>query len=83
MAVTVFRTSYKRKGQQKLFCTEIRKTSLTGILEERWNCNFLYMRYCKTNDDFVKVFMNIFDKHAPIKKKVIGINQGPFINNAI
>ena len=66
MTVAVLRTSYK-KDRQNLF---YRETSLAGILSERLNYSCLYMIYCVTNDDFLKVFMNIFDKYAPIKKKL-------------
>ena len=39
--------------------------------------------YELSNDEFVNIFMGIFDKHAALKQKYARANQGPFITKEI
>ena len=36
-----------------------------------------------SNDDFNILFMKIFDKHAPLKKKYVRANEGPFMTKEL
>ena len=42
-----------------------------------------YDMYELSNDEFVKILMNILDRHAPIKQKYIRANQGPFMTKEL
>ena len=39
--------------------------------------------YELSNDEFVRILMNILDRHAPIKQKYIRANQGPFMTKEL
>ena len=36
-----------------------------------------------SNDEFVKIFMDIFNRHAPLKQKYVRANQGPFMTKEL
>ena len=34
-------------------------------------------------EDFHKIFMNVLDKHAPMEKKIVRVNNAPFMTKAL
>ena len=79
MTLTVLKMFFKKLilyRDYKNYSNEGFRKELDFILQ---NYNLLNM----INDDFNILFMKIFDKHAPLKKKYVRANEGPFITKEL
>ena len=83
LTVTVLNTSYK-KGKAKIILYRDYKKysnlSLRNDLATSFTWEELKMM---SNDQFTSIFMEILDKHAPVKQKYIRANQNPFITKEL
>ena len=81
MTVSVFQCLVFQNILQHLSNTEITKT-----LKENFR-NELPYKLLALNDvkfeDFETIFMNILNKHAPMKEKLIRVNNSPFMNKTM
>ena len=50
---------------------------------ELQQCLMKYDMHELSNDDFVRIFMDIFDRHAPLKQKYVRSNQVPFMTTEL
>ena len=83
MVVTVLKTSFRKGPPKVISYRDYRNFTYSNFridLESRFSLNDLCVM---SNDKFVEEFMNIFDNHAPIKKKVLRCNQSPFITKIV
>ena len=83
MTLTVLKTFFKKSPPKlilyrdyKNYSNEVFRKELDFILQ---NYNLLNM----SNGDFNILFMKIFDKHAPLKKKYVWTNEGPFMTKEL
>ena len=83
MTVTVMKCEYKKHPPKvifyrdfKHFSNDLLRYDLEGVLPI---CD-MQPNSC---DEFINTFMNVFDKHAPLKKKYVRGNNGPFITRDI
>ena len=83
MTVTVMKCEYKKQPSKVIFYMDFKNYS---------NDKFRYdledtLPICDinqiTNDEFTTKFISVFDKHAPLKKKYVRANNGPFVTREI
>ena len=83
MTVNVLNTSFKKASPKIILYRDYRYFSHRNF-RHNWESFYTLNDICNlSNDEFAHVFMNILDIHAPIKRKYIRINQGPFITKFI
>ena len=83
MTVTVMKTVFRKLPAKvityrdyKNYSHEKFRENLELVIPRNYLCNI-------SNDEFVEVFMNTFDIHAPLKQKYLRANQGPFMTKAL
>ena len=80
MTVTVMRTYFKKQEPNIITYRDYRKFSNEKLRHDLIN------DFKKSNIDisqldvFVRSFLNVLNKHAPVKKRYIRSNQAPFMN---
>ena len=83
MVISVLRTKF-RKGPPKTILYRDYRRYCHSIFRMDLESHFSTNDICKmSNDEFVLKFTNIFDKYAPIKRKILRCNESPFINKQI
>ena len=83
MTLTVLKTSFKKKLPKIVSYRDYKKISNESFIRE---VNYFIRAYDLNEIDFVtfeRLFMYIFNKHAPIKLKYIRANDGPFMNKEL
>ena len=83
VTVTVLITSFRKKPPKVIQYRNYKKCSHANFRNE---LGYLLnsVNICDiSNDDFVTTFMDILNKHAPIKKKYIRANDNPFITKEL
>ena len=83
MTLTVLKTFFKKSPPKLIFYRDYKNYSNEGFRKELdfilHNYNLLNM----SNDGFNILFMKIFDKHAPLKKKYVMATEGPFMTKEL
>ena len=81
MVVTVLKATYTKAKPKKIiyrdhknFDQENFKEELKKIIDEENICTY---------KDFEGIFLNVLEKHAPLKKKFIRANQAPYMTKAL
>ena len=86
MILTVFRSGFVKKGPKLIlyrdyenFDVQAFRIELTGRLSEVASDQGLIENYAIFND----IVSQLLDKHAPLKKKHVRANDGPFMNRTL
>lgn len=83
MTVTVLKTYFKKSPPKVISYRDYKNFSnvkfRSELLQALSHHNILHI----SNDAFVEIFMNIFNKHVPLKFKYIRANQGPFMTTEL
>ena len=83
MPLTVLKTSFKKKLPKIVSYRDYKYFWNDNFIEE---LEYIISAYELSEIDleiFEDVFMNIFNKHVPIKLKYIRLNDGPFMNKEL
>ena len=83
MTVTVLKTYFKKGLPKLILYRDYKKYSRINFRADLEAALPLHELNKVTNDEFVKCFMEIMDKHIPLKTKYVRTNQGPFITKII
>ena len=59
--------------------TDYKNFSQLYFRRELQQCLMKYDMYELSNDDFVRIFIDIIDRHAPLKQKYVRSNQVAFM----
>ena len=83
MTITVMKCEYKKQPSKVIFYRDFKNYSndkfrydLEDVLP---TCNINQI----SHDEFTSKFNSVFDKHAPLKKKYVRANNGPFVTREI
>ena len=83
LTVTVMKTFFKKKLPKIVSYRDYKNYTHDNFRKE---LEYTFPREklcCISNDEFVNTFMVIFEKHAPIKRKYVHVNQAPFMTKAL
>ena len=81
LVLTVFKSTFVKSKPKGLF-TEISNTSVMKVL--RKTLTYALSTFEKINyQQFDKTFIEILNKHAPMKKKLVRTNQAPYMTKAL
>ena len=84
MTVAVLKTYFKKNNPTIISYRDYKHFSNFDFRAELDHTLFNHHSiYVMPNDDFVAIFMDILERHAPIKYKYVGANEGPFMNKEI
>ena len=83
MMLTVLKTFFKKSPPKFIFYRDYKNYSNEGFRKELDFILQNYKLFNMSNDDFNILLMKIFDKHAPLKKKYVRANEGPFITKEL
>ena len=83
MTVTILKTFFRKAPPKIVSYRDYKKFSQVYFRSELHQYLTNYNIYELSNDEFVKIFMGIFDKHAPLKQKYVRANQGPFMTKEL
>ena len=79
MAITVLKTYFKKATPSIVTYHDYKNYSHANFRMELRQTLSLLESPTMSNDEYVNVFTNIFDKHAPLKQKYLRANHGPFV----
>ena len=83
MVLTVMKTKYKKQPPKLIIYRDFKNFSNINF---RCQLDYILSR-CDingmSNDEFINTFLTVFDKHAPLKKKYMRANEGPFVTKEI
>ena len=83
MTLTVFKTSFKKKLPKIVSYRDYKNFWNDHFIEELEDIISAYELSEIDLEIFEDVFMNIFNKHVPIKLKYIRANDGPFVDKEL
>ena len=83
MTVTILKTFFRKAPPKIVSYRDYKHFSQVHFRSELHQYLTNYNIYELSNDEFVKIFMGIFDKHAPLKQKYVRANQGPFMTKEL
>ena len=83
LTVTVLKTTFRKKSPEVIQYRNYKKCSHANFRNELGYLLNSVNIYDISNDDFVTTFMDILNKHAPIRKKYIRANDNPFITKEL
>ena len=83
MTVTVLKTYFKKAPPKIVSYRDYKKFSHVEFRMELQHCLSQYDVLEISNDEFVRIFMGVFEKHAPLKQKYVRANQGPFMTKEL
>ena len=83
LTATVLKTYFKKKAPKIITYRNYKKFSALQFREEIDDffsrCNIVSM----SSDDFVNCFMEVLNRHAPLKSKYVRANDSPFMTKAL
>ena len=83
MTVTILKTYFKKAPSKVVSYRDYKNFSQLYFRRELHQCLMKYDMYELSNDDFIRIFMDIFDRHAPLKQKYVSSNQVPFMTEEL
>ena len=84
MTITVLKTYFKKNNPTIISYRDYKRFLNVDFRTELDHTLLNYHSiYEMPNDEFVAIFMDIFERHAPLKYKYIRANESPFINKEI
>ena len=83
MTVTVLKTYFKKQEPLIINYRDYKKFDATSFRNELLDSLENFEKENMNYDDFKALFMIIFDKHVPMKKKTVRANNGPFMNKVL
>ena len=83
MTVTILITYFKKVPPKVVSYRDYKNFSQLYFRSELQQCLMKYDMFELSNDDFVRIFMDIFDRHAPLKLKYARSNQVPFMTKEL
>ena len=83
MTVTILKTSFKKAPPKVVSYRDYKNFSQLYFRSELQQCLMKYDMFELSNGDFVRIFMDIFDRHAPLKLKYVRSNQVPFMTKEL
>ena len=79
LTITVLKTSFRKKPPKVIQYRNYKKFSHTKFRDElEYSLNRVNI-YNILNDQFVTTFMDILNRHAPVKQKYVRANDNPFM----
>ena len=82
MTLTVLKSYFKKQPPKCILYRDYRNFNPHFFRTELEN-TILLCGSDISNDEFVTLFMNIFNKHAPLKQKFVRANQVPYMNKEL
>ena len=83
MTLTVLKQHFK-KAPPKIITYREYKNYIPQNFQLEINRAFpLYILFSISNDEFIEIFMEILNRHAPLKFKYVRMNQGPFMTKQL
>ena len=83
MTITVLKTYFKKATPTIVTYRDYKKYSHANFRMELRQTLSQLESPTMSNDEYVNVFANIFDKHAPLKQKYLRANHGPFVTKEL
>ena len=83
MIITVLKTYFKKATPTIVTYLDYKNYSHENFRMELRQTRSLLESPTMSNDEYVNVFTNIFDKHAPLKQKYLRANHGPFVTKEL
>ena len=83
LTVTVLKTSFRKKPPKVIMYRDYKRYSHSDFHNELNTLLTGIDLNLTSNDSFVSSFMEIFNRHAPIKKKCVRANDQPFITKEL
>ena len=83
LTITILKTSFRKKPPKVIEYRNYKKFSQTKFRNELGYFLNRVNLYNISNDDFITTFMDILNKHAPLKQKYIRANDNPFVTKEL
>ena len=83
LTVSVLKTSFKKQPPKIVTYRDYNKFSQVKFREELDQLIYKPTIINASNDEFVNTFMGVFNKHAPIKSKILRANDNPFMTKEL
>ena len=83
LTVTVLKTSFRKKPPKIIKYRNYKHYSENSFRNELNNIMNGIEQHKLSNDDYVTLFMEVFNRHAPIKMKYVRANENPFITKEL
>ena len=83
LTITVLKTSYRKKPPKLVQYRNYKKFSHANFRNELISVLNRVNLYHISNDEFVTLFMEIFNKHAPLNIKYVRANENPFMTKEL
>ena len=83
LTITVLKAHFKKHPPKIITYRDYKRFSNLKFREELDTLIFEPEVTNASNDDFVNIFMNIFNRHAPLKSKSIRANENPFMTREL
>ena len=83
LTVTVLKVHFKKLSPTLVKYRNYRNFDILSFKEELKNCLDSNNKVNLNYDEFKDTFLNILNKHAPIKEKIIRGNNAPFMNKVL
>ena len=80
MVITVTKTTFHKNPPKEIFYRDYKKFDQDlfreELAEKLYGCDSCY-------DTFEKIFINVLNKHAPLKKKFLRANHAPYMTKTL
>ena len=77
MILTVLKKSFPKSAPKKIPCKNYKNSnSFKSDLKEQ-------LKYTESYKSFENVFLNVLQRHAPLKTKVVRANHAPYMNRTL
>ena len=83
LTITILKTHFKKAPPKIISYRDYKNYSSHSFRKDLEEKLPLYVIYQISNDEFIDQFMHIFENHAPLKKKYVRANHGPFVTKEL